>query len=227
MGEIKPGKGERTREHILNTALMLFAQKGYAATTLRDIAKAADVSLGLAYRYFESKEEFVIALYERLILELEEEAEALPTGGKLAERIAHIMHADLKRCAPYRDAFAALAGIGLMPDSSAAVLGERAAPVRERVWKVFHHVVTEASDGMKGQLGEDITTLLYAAHLLLILFWLQDRTENQRATSELLALACDTLTRYRFLLRIPQVTQTLTRLAGVLGPMLGPGRAIS
>jgi AcrR family transcriptional regulator len=226
MGEIKGGKGERTREHILNTALTLFAQKGYAATTLRDIAKEADVSLGLAYRYFDSKEEFAIALYERLIEELEEEAEALPQGGKLAERVERIMRADLKRCAPYRDAFAALAGIGLMPDSTAAVLGERAAPVRQRVWRVFYRVVTEASDGMKGQMGADVTTLLYAAHLLLVLFWLQDRTENQRATSELLTLAGDTLSRYRFLLRIPQVTQTLTRLAGILGPMLGPGRPI-
>lgn len=227
MAETKGGKGERTREHILNTALDLFAKKGYAGTTLREIAKEADVSLGLAYRYFESKEEFVIALYERLIEELEEEAESLPRGGKLAERVEYIMRADLRRCEPYRDAFAALAGIGLMPDSSAAVLGERAAPVRLRVRNVFHRVVTEAPDGMTGQLGSDVTTLLYAAHLLLILFWLQDRTENQRATSELITLACDSLSRYRFLLRIPQVAQSLTRFAGILGPMLGPGKTVA
>ena len=55
-------KGERTREHLLDTALRLFTSAGYEATTMRDIAAAAECSLGLAYRYFASKEEFVLAL---------------------------------------------------------------------------------------------------------------------------------------------------------------------
>ena len=38
-------KGERTREHILDTALSLFIEKGYDATTMRDIAVAAESSL--------------------------------------------------------------------------------------------------------------------------------------------------------------------------------------
>ena len=61
-----PKKSEQTREHILETALDLFAEKGYAETTMRDIAGAADCSLGLAYRYFARKEEFILALYERM-----------------------------------------------------------------------------------------------------------------------------------------------------------------
>jgi AcrR family transcriptional regulator len=216
----EPSKGERTREHILNTALTLFAQKGYSGTTLRDIAKSADVSLGLAYRYFASKEEFVIALYDRLIADLEDEVAQLPAQGKLADRVEQIMRADLKRCAPYRDAFAALAGVGLLPDSEAAVLGKQTAPIRERVWRVFYLVVTGASDRLTGKVAEDVATLLYAAHLLLILFWLQDRTDSQKATSELLTLAGDVLARYRFLLRIPQVAQTLSRFAAILTPLL-------
>ena len=74
------GKAQRTREHILETALELFARKGYAETTMRDIAAEADCSLGLAYRYFARKEEMVLALYERLATELEEEVAALPPG---------------------------------------------------------------------------------------------------------------------------------------------------
>lgn len=59
-------KGERTREHILDTALRLFSEQGYEQTTMRGIAAAAETSLGLAYRYFTSKEDLVLALYERL-----------------------------------------------------------------------------------------------------------------------------------------------------------------
>jgi len=74
------GKAQRTREHILETALALFASKGYLETTMRDIAAASDCSLGLAYRYFVRKEEMVLALYERCTAELEEEVTTLPPG---------------------------------------------------------------------------------------------------------------------------------------------------
>jgi AcrR family transcriptional regulator len=62
-------KAVQTRLHILDTALELFATQGYDATTMREIAAAADCSLGLAYRYFASKEEMVLALYGRMALD--------------------------------------------------------------------------------------------------------------------------------------------------------------
>src|ERR671920_2372972 len=49
-------KALRTRERILEAALRLFAERGYEATTMRDVAREAGASLGLAYRYFASKE---------------------------------------------------------------------------------------------------------------------------------------------------------------------------
>jgi AcrR family transcriptional regulator len=217
----RSSKAEKTRDHILQAALTLFEEKGYSATTLRDIAARAEVALGLTYRYFPSKESFVIALYERLVSELEEEASHL-SQGTLADRVVAIMRADLRRCEPYRGAFAALAGIGLMPGSAVAVLGEQATPVRSRVWHVYFEVVSGATDGMKGDQAEEFTTLIYAAHLLLVLFWLQDRTKGQRATQDLLDLGHDVLGRFRFFLRLPQVRSLMNRLVRILIPMVGP-----
>src|SRR5437867_10636423 len=73
-------KGERTREHLLDTALTLFTTEGYETTTMRDIAAAADCSLGLAYRYFASKEEFILALYGRMEREFAAYVDTLPPG---------------------------------------------------------------------------------------------------------------------------------------------------
>lgn len=48
---------------ILQSALDLFIRKGYSETKIADIAKAADMSMGLLFHYFDSKEK----LYEELI----------------------------------------------------------------------------------------------------------------------------------------------------------------
>src|SRR4051795_5175097 len=62
----RSNKGEQTRELILATALRLFRETGYEATTMRAIAKEAGVSVGNAYYYFGSKEELIQAYYDEL-----------------------------------------------------------------------------------------------------------------------------------------------------------------
>ena len=215
------GKAQRTREHILETALGLFATKGYAETTMRDIASAADCSLGLAYRYFARKEEMVLALYERCALELAEEVDALPPG-PLAKRFVAAMAADFRRLGPHRETMGALFAAGLAPDSPVAVLGEGVSGIRDRVWHIFLTVCTGASDAPKRGQSHQMATLFYAAHLLLILFWLQDKSEEQARTQELLAFAQEMIGRLRPVLGLPPVAKPLARLAQIIGPMFGP-----
>ena len=54
---------EIRRQEILTAGLDLFIRKGYAATKIKDIAQAVDMSVGLMFNYFDSKEK----LYEELI----------------------------------------------------------------------------------------------------------------------------------------------------------------
>lgn len=49
-------------EDILQAALKLFIRKGYSGTKIQDIAKAADMSVGLLFHYFKSKEDLYIEL---------------------------------------------------------------------------------------------------------------------------------------------------------------------
>ena len=55
---------KKTKENILNAALKLFAEKGYHGTSINDIAKAANISKGLAYNYFESKKQIIEAIFK-------------------------------------------------------------------------------------------------------------------------------------------------------------------
>lgn len=50
-------KGELSKRNILQAAIELFSKKPYTDVTVRRIAKAADVSPGLIYKYYDSQEE--------------------------------------------------------------------------------------------------------------------------------------------------------------------------
>lgn len=55
---------QRGKEKLLESATRLFASQGYFATTVEQVAVGADVSKGLLYNYFSSKEELLVALIE-------------------------------------------------------------------------------------------------------------------------------------------------------------------
>ncbi|MBO7448870.1 MAG: TetR/AcrR family transcriptional regulator [Clostridiales bacterium] len=56
---------EGTKESILNTALDLFSQKGYAAVSMRDISGAVGIRTSSIYYYFKSKQDIFDALIEK------------------------------------------------------------------------------------------------------------------------------------------------------------------
>jgi TetR/AcrR family fatty acid metabolism transcriptional regulator len=68
------------RRQILEAATRVFADKGYAAATVRDIARAARIAEGTIYNYFKSKEDLLIHIpgqiagpaFERLAADLAE-----------------------------------------------------------------------------------------------------------------------------------------------------------
>jgi AcrR family transcriptional regulator len=53
-----------TKERIFETALNLFAEKGYEATSIRDITKAVGLSVAAFYNHFAGKNELLQAVYD-------------------------------------------------------------------------------------------------------------------------------------------------------------------
>jgi AcrR family transcriptional regulator len=54
----------RTRQRLLAEAWRLFREHGYAATSLEQIAEAAEVTKGAIYGHFESKEDLLVGAIE-------------------------------------------------------------------------------------------------------------------------------------------------------------------
>jgi AcrR family transcriptional regulator len=61
MGQVKKPE---VRDAILKTALQLFSKKGYARTTLEEIARGSGMSPANVYVYFRSKLEILYAIYD-------------------------------------------------------------------------------------------------------------------------------------------------------------------
>jgi AcrR family transcriptional regulator len=212
--ELTP-KAQQTRQHILETALSLFVSKGYEETTMRDIASAAECSLGLTYRYFARKEDLVLAVYWQMSSETSTQIQQLQAA-PIAERFYQLMLFRLEQAAPYRSAFRALFGATLHPESGISILSMNSADMRDKARQAFSLLVDRASDPPANALREDVATLLYSLHFALILFWLYDRSPDQRTTGDLLAFIHDALQLARRGLSLPFIRQGVRRLAHIM-----------
>lgn len=184
---------------------------------MRDVAREAGASLGLAYRYFASKEEFALALYMRLAEESEEWVRGGLVGGTVAGRFERAMVAKLDQVSPHRGPLAALLSRSLDPDSPISALGGGTAAVREKMGGVFLEVVRGASDAPGERQARELGNLLYALHLAILLYWFHDKTPGARATRELVGSARETLRYLRPALRLPPMSRVLSRLVDALG----------
>lgn len=79
-GQLSPARWRRRKEarpqEILEAALSVFAEKGFAASRMDDIAARAKVSKGTIYLYFESKEAVFRALVREMLVPRLNEVEA-------------------------------------------------------------------------------------------------------------------------------------------------------
>ena len=62
MARTKGSKGVQTAQRILDVALPLFAQYGYAAVSMRQIADQVGVNVGAIYNHFPSKQQILVSL---------------------------------------------------------------------------------------------------------------------------------------------------------------------
>lgn len=155
-----------------------------------------------------------LALYDQVLDSLESIIDELPAG-QIADRYHQSLTHALALMAEERKATAALFAAALADDADFDLLrGERA----ERLTRAYHQLVTKSDDAHPKAL--ELGIALYTFHMLIVLFWLYDRSPKQESTRKLLDLTRDLFKLLRPMFFLPMAPQGIAKLAEIVLPEL-------
>jgi len=97
---LRERKRQQTRERLTRVAMALFLERGFEATTLDDIAAAADISRRSFFHYFDSKEDVVFAWHEEITAALVAAIAARPASESMLTAAENAMAAFARQIEP-------------------------------------------------------------------------------------------------------------------------------
>jgi AcrR family transcriptional regulator len=97
---LRERKRQQTRERLTRSAMALFLERGFEATTLDDIAAAADISRRNFFHYFASKEDVVFAWQEESTAALVAAVAARPAGESMLAAAENAISAMARQLEP-------------------------------------------------------------------------------------------------------------------------------
>jgi AcrR family transcriptional regulator len=193
-------KAEETGRRILDSALELFRQQGFDATTMRDIAQKASVATGAAYYYYPSKDAIVMEFYQRSSAEMELQIEAALEHAKgLENRLRALIGAKLASFGPNRGVLRSLLRNGVDPRNPLSPFSPDTADIREIDIAWFRRILTDCGMRIPRDLEPQLPSVLWFFQMGVILFWVIDDSPGQTRTARLLELASKSVA---FLIRV-------------------------
>jgi AcrR family transcriptional regulator len=215
-------RGAQTRQLILDTALRMFKEQGYAATSMRAVARRAGVAVGNAYYYFPSKEHLILRFYDDLQAEHRAAAaRALAGSTDFAARFAGTLHAGVDVSAPYHAFATSFFKVAADPDSPLSPFSVESGPARAASIALFREVLDGSRIRLDPELRRHLPELMWLAYMGVILYWVHDRSADQRRTHQLIDRAIPLLTRLIEMSRL-KLLRPLTREALDLFHLLRP-----
>jgi AcrR family transcriptional regulator len=145
-----PTKGDRTRQGVLDAAVLRFAREGYRGTSVADICRDAGLSTTASYPYFANKEALFIAAVDEDVAGLIDDAVSLVTVEEEPDQWGLVM---MRALVAHLDDHPLAGRIlrGLEPDFTMRVLH---IPALEELRKTVTELIREQQ--LTGQIRRDI-----------------------------------------------------------------------
>jgi AcrR family transcriptional regulator len=207
---------ESTRRRILGVALALFRERGFAKTTMRQVAREAGMSLGAAYHHFDGKQAIVFAYYEQQQAAHEAAArEAMAGASGLRDRLGLIMHTALDVRGMDRALMRELAPLVVGPDASTSAFSAETGQLRDRSIALWREAVEDET--VPEDLREVLALALWGLQMGVLLYFANDESPRQRKTRALVDGALDLVVMMAQAMGTPMLAPVRERLRAVLG----------
>ena len=179
--ELATDKGEQTRKQIFSSALELFRERGFDATTMQAIASHAGVVKSAGYYYFPSKEALIQAYYENVQAEQERLCgELFATTKDLKTRLVAALHSKFDLTKNDRNLLGVVFRYTGEPHHPLSCLGPGTAEIRRRSTRVFQDAIAE--EKLPRDLRMLLPSALWALQMGLLVMFLYDASPDQQRT---------------------------------------------
>jgi AcrR family transcriptional regulator len=207
-------RAQQTRAAIVAAALALFRERGYEATTMREIASRAGVSTGNAYYYFASKEELIQEFYATSHAEhLALSRARLDGQHDLGARLGDTLRAMIDVLAPYHAFAATFYKHAAEPSSPLSPFSKESSPARAASIGLYRDLVNGSSARMPKDVRERLPELLWLMQMGVILYWVHDTSPGCARTYHLIDVTAPVAARLVAATRIPMLRSTIGDLA--------------
>jgi AcrR family transcriptional regulator len=206
---------EQTRTQIVETALSLFREQGFDATTIREIAARTGLSLGATYYYFPSKDAIVAAYYNHVQEQHRERAHAaFATSTTLKDRLRAAFHTKLDVMQDDQRLLRALFRYGGDPEHPLSWFGPASRAQREASVAVFEEAI--ALERLPDDVRAAAPLLLWTLHMGVLLYFVYDNSANTQRTRRLVDAAVDFVIDARRIATLPLMRPVRRRVLNVL-----------
>ena len=166
-----------TRRRILEVGQSLFVEKGFEATTTRDIARGAGLAAGTVFNYFASKEALAMTVLDEALAAGQERFRRYLRGDEcLAEELFALIAAELREMRPHRGFVGPVLETAFSPfgGSDLARAGD-AARVRhlESVGEILRR------HGRAADARAVVMHLYWTLYIGVLAFWSKDESRHQ------------------------------------------------
>ena len=203
-------KSIRTRQKILDAALLLFTEKGYEKATMRQIAAQANMAPGSIYHHFPTKEHIVQAFYDLLH---DDHAEAcigiLASEIRLERRLHEVICKKIELAEPFKKVSGVLFRVASDPKNPLSPFSAQSSPTRNKSLALFRQLVSGSSAKLPDDVRVILADYLWLYQMGIILYWVHDTSENSQKT-------------FRLIDRTVKLIQTLVELSSL--PLIAPFR---
>lgn len=196
--KVSQAKKAEIRRKLVESAIELFVEQGFADASMREISTRAGCSPTTIYNYFSSRDKIFYAFFDIVQDDLASQLAEIPDFAEytLAEKLQITIESLLDLYRPQR-AFVRLAHRALM-DSPLRTFSELAPVKAKYLVHVRSAFETAAQRGEIAALRfESILISGYWEYTQLIVhYWLSDRSEGQTQTSQLIDASLDLLLEF-------------------------------